>query len=136
MRMKPSISLADAQPMIAAARAEAERHGWLVSVAVVDESGVLVAFERMDGANPQSAEISRGKAWTAAVTRQATKALEDVVKERPATLSFAGRVPVQGGLPVKLGTDFIGGIGVSGAASKDDEQVAQAGLAALPSSKP
>jgi len=136
MRMKPSISLADAQPMIAAARAEAERQGWLVSIAVVDESGVLVAFERMDGANPQSADISRGKAWTAAVTRSPTKALEDVVKERPATLSFAGRVPVQGGLPIKVGADCIGGIGVSGAASKDDEQAAQAGLAALPPSKP
>jgi len=136
MRMKPSISLADAQPMIAAARAEAERAGWSVSIAVVDESGVLVAFERMDGANPQSPDISRGKAWTAAVTRTPTKALEDVVKDRPATLSFAGRVPVQGGLPIKVGNDCIGGIGVSGAASKDDEQVAQAGLAALPPGKP
>ena len=122
--------------MIAAARAEAERAGWLVSIAVVDESGILVAFERMDGANPQSADICRGKAWTAAVTRLATKTLEDVVKDRPATLAFEGRVPVQGGLPIKVGADCIGGIGVSGAASKDDEQVAHAGLAALKLGKP
>ena len=129
--MKPSLTLAEARQIIAAARAEAEKNQWSVSIAVVDDSGNLLALERADGAFPHSVELAMGKAWTAAVVRNTTKALEDMVKERPGLLSFPGHVRVQGGLPIKSGADFVGGVGVSGAASHQDEQCAHAGLAAI-----
>ena len=131
MRLKPSLTAADARTILAAAQAEAEKNHWNVSVAVVDDSGVLLAFERMDGAPPASAEISTRKAWTAAVTRHPTKTLEDLVKDRPALVGFPGQLRVQGGLPIKHQGECVGAVGVSGVASHQDEQVAAAGIAAL-----
>jgi len=131
MRTKSTLTAADGLRIIAAGKVEAEKNGWNVSIAVVDESGFLLAFERMDLANPQSADISIRKAWTAAAARVPTKALEDIAKDRPGTLAFAGRLPVQGGMPVKVGADCVGAVGVSGVASHQDEQVAQAGILGL-----
>lgn len=131
MRMKPSLTAADARQILAAARAEAEKNQWTVTVAVVDDGGALLALERMDGAFPQSAEIATKKAWTAAMVRMPTKAMEDMVKDRPALISFPGQVRVQGGLPITSGSDCVGAVGVSGAASAQDEQCARAGIAAL-----
>lgn len=131
MRMKPSLTLSDARQLAAAARAEAEKNHWAVTIAVVDDGGALLLLERADGAFPQSAEIAWGKARTAALVRMPTKALEDMVKDRPALVTFPGQVRVQGGLPIKSGAEFVGAVGVSGAASHQDEQCAQAGLAAL-----
>jgi glc operon protein GlcG len=131
MRMKPSLTLADAREIIAAAKAEAEKNQWTVSIAVLDEGGLLLALERMDGAFPQSAEIAIKKGWTAAMVRLPTKAMEDMVKDRPALVGFPGQLRVQGGLPIKVGAECVGAVGVSGAASPQDEQVAAAGIAAL-----
>lgn len=131
MRMKPSLTLADVRKILVAARAEAEKNGWAVTIAVVDEGGALIALERADGAFPQSAELAFGKARTAAALRLPTKAMEDMVKDRPGLLTFPGQVRVQGGLPIKSGADCVGAVGVSGAASPQDEQCAQAGIAAL-----
>ena len=132
MRMKPSLTAADAKLILAAARAEAEKNKWTVTIAVVDDGGMLLALERMDGAFPHSAEIAFKKAWTAAVVRLPTKTMEDMVKERPALLAFPGQVRVQGGLPIQHQGDWVGAVGVSGVASHQDEQVARAGIAALP----
>lgn len=131
MRMKPSLTAADARLILAAARAEAEKQSWNVTIAVVDEAGIPLALERMDGAFPQSAEIAVKKAWTAAAVRLPTKAAEDMVKERPALVMFPGQVRVQGGLPLKAGGECVGAVGVSGVASAQDEQVAAAGVAAF-----
>ncbi len=131
MRMKPSLTLTDARQILAAARAEAEKNQWAVTIAIVDDGGVLLALERADGAFPQSAQLAIGKAWTAAAVRLPTKAMEDMVKDRPGLLTFPGQVRVQGGLPIKSGADCVGAVGVSGAASHQDEQCAQAGIAAL-----
>jgi glc operon protein GlcG len=98
---------------------------------VVDDGGFLVHLERLDGAVGQSVLIATCKAQTAAATRTPTKVLEDIVKERPATATFPGRVPVQGGLPIMYQGECIGGVGVSGVKSHEDEQVASAGLKAL-----
>jgi glc operon protein GlcG len=129
--MRPSLTLADAQKILAAARTEAEKNKWAVSIAVVDDGGALLLLERMDGAFPQSAEIAFRKAWTAAAVRLPTKTMEDMVKERPALVTFPGQVRVQGGLPIKSGAEWVGAVGVSGAASHQDEEVARAGIAAL-----
>ncbi len=131
MRTKRALSLSDARRMIDAARAEAEQRRWNVSIAVVDDGGFLLLLERMDGAPLPSAEIATRKAWTAAMLRLPTKALEEVVKERPALVAFPGQLRVQGGLPIQVEGECVGAVGVSGVASHEDEQVARAGIAAL-----
>jgi glc operon protein GlcG len=132
--MRPSLTVADAQKILAAARTEAEKNQWAVTIAIVDDGGALLLLERMDGAFPQSAEIAFRKAWTAAAVRLPTKTMEDMVKERPALVTFPGQVRVQGGLPIKSGAEWVGAVGVSGAASHQDEEVARAGIAALEAS--
>ncbi len=131
MRMRPTLTLADARQIIAAALRAAEEKKWNVTVAVVDDGGALLALERMDGAFPHSAEIAVKKAWTAAVVRLPTKTMEDMVKERPALLAFPGQVRVQGGLPILARGECVGAVGVSGAASHQDEELARAGIAAI-----
>jgi len=131
MRQRFSLTSAEAQTAIAAAKSEAEKNNWKVSIAVVDEGGYLIRLERMDGAGLQSPEIATAKARTAALSRVPTKALEDVTKERVATVVFPGRLPVQGGLPIFYKGECVGGIGVSGVKSPEDEQIASAGVAAL-----
>jgi uncharacterized protein GlcG (DUF336 family) len=125
------LTAADAEKMLAACKAEAAKNKWNVSIAIVDDGGFLVLLERLDGAVAQSALIATCKAQTAAATRTPTKTLEDIVKDRPATVAFPGRVAVQGGLPIMYQGECVGAIGVSGAKSNEDEQVAAAGLKAL-----
>ena len=131
MRNKMCLALSDAQKIVAACKVEAETNKWNVSIAVVDDGGFLVHLERLDGAVGQSAGIATLKAQTAAMARTATKALEDVVKERPATGSFPGRLSVQGGVPIMYQGECVGAVGVSGVKSFEDEQVAKAGLRAI-----
>lgn len=131
MRNKMCLTAADAEKIVAGCKAEAAKNKWNVSIAVVDDAGFLVHLERLDGAVGQSGTIATFKAQTAAATRTPTKALEDIVKERPATVAFPGRVAVQGGLPILYQGECVGGVGVSGAKSHEDEQVASAGLKSL-----
>ncbi len=131
MRNKMCLTLADAAKIVAAGKAEAIKNKWNITIAVVDDGGFLVQLERMDGAVAQSAMIATCKAQTSAATRTPTKALEEIVKERPATVAFPGRVAVQGGLPIMYQGECVGAVGVSGAKSHEDEQVASAGLKAI-----
>ncbi len=131
MRTKTVLEAADAAIIIDAAKKEAVAHGWKVSIAVVDEAGYLLHLERQDGAPLQSPEIATGKARTAAIGRVPTKALEDVVRERPAVALMPGRLPIQGGVPLILDGEVIGGVGVSGVKSHEDEIVAEAGRKVL-----
>lgn len=126
------LTLAAVKQMVNAAETEAVRNNWAVSIAVVDDHGTLLAFRRMDGASLPSVEISQGKAGTAARFRRPTKALSDQVTEgRLVLLSLDGVTLLQGGLPITADGVVIGGIGVSGVTSEQDEMVAAAGLAAL-----
>jgi glc operon protein GlcG len=131
MRTKPCLTLDDANRAIAAAKAEAAKNQWAVTIAVVDDAGFLLHLERLDGASVATPEVATLKARTAAVSRAPTKRAEEMVKERPSILSLPGRVPVQGGLPIFHQGECVGAIGVSGAKSDQDEQVAQAGLAGI-----
>jgi glc operon protein GlcG len=131
MRNKLALTLSDAQKMLVAARIEAEKNSWNVTIAVVDEAGSLLMLERMDGARPQTAQVATLKARSAAITHRPGKVWEDTVKNRPGVLNFPDAFPVQGGLPIKVKDEIIGGIGVSGVQSHEDEQVALAGIAAL-----
>jgi uncharacterized protein GlcG (DUF336 family) len=132
MRQKSVLTAADAQKMMAACKAEAQKNKWAVTIAVVDDGGAALLLERLDGCGPMSAEVAMGKARTAALTGRPTKFFEDRVKERPAFLTFpTPGVMFQGGVPILHQGDCIGAIGVSGVQSHEDEQVAKAGVAAL-----
>ena len=131
MRSKPCLTLADVKIMMAACMAEADKNKWNVSVTIVDDSGFLLGFERMDGAPPISAEVSFGKARTSALTKRPSKFFEERVKERPAFVGFPAGILIQGGLPIMHENECVGAIGVSGVQSHEDEQVAQAGIKAL-----
>lgn len=131
MKQKPALELSDAQRMLAAARAEAEKNKWAVTICIVDEAGYPLILEKADGAPLPSTSIALGKAKAAALSRTSTKVLEDVIKERPAVATFPDRIPVQGGVPLVAGGVCVGGIGVSGVKSSEDEQVALAGSAVL-----
>jgi glc operon protein GlcG len=131
MRTKPCLTSADTEKMMAACLAEAQKNQWNVAVSIVDDGGYLLRFERMDGVAPISAEVSLGKARTAAVTKRPSKFFEERVKERPAFVNFPAGLLIQGGLPILHQNECVGAIGVSGVQSHEDEQIAQAGITAL-----
>ncbi len=131
MRMKTVLTADDAARIMAAAKAEAVAKGWNVSIAVVDEAGILMHLERMDGAGLQSPEVALQKARTSALAKLPTKHVEERVKERPGMLLFPDRLPLQGGLPILHDGECIGGVGVSGVQSHEDEIISAAGIAAI-----
>jgi glc operon protein GlcG len=131
VRNKPCLTSADVQKIMAGCKAEADKNNWKVSIAIVDDGGHLVHFDRMDGAPPISAKVSVGKALTSANTKRPSKFFEDRVKERPAFANFPAGILIQGGLPIMHQNECVGAIGVSGVQSQEDEQIAQAGLNAL-----
>jgi uncharacterized protein GlcG (DUF336 family) len=129
---KKSVSLEDAKKAPAAAAAEAKKNKWNMAIAIVDDAGHLVYFERIDETQFGSVDIAIGKARTAAAFKRPTKALEDALNSgQTAILSFPNTLPREGGLPILLDGKVIGSIGVSGGASPQDAQVAKAGLDAL-----
>jgi glc operon protein GlcG len=99
-------------------------------IAVADDSGRLIMLERMDGAPTISVDIAPGKARTAALFGRSSALLEEAIKTRPA-IGTAGHLLLQGGLPIMVNGIVIGSVGVSGATSQQDEQVAAAGIAAI-----
>lgn len=131
MKTKNCLIAQDAREIVQACRDAARKSQWNVSIAVVDEGGYLIHLERLDGAGPQTAEIATLKARTAALSRFPTKALEDMLRERPALGTFPDRLPVQGGLPILFRGELVGGLGVSGVKSAEDEQIAAAGIASF-----
>ncbi len=100
MRSKQALVAADVRVLLAAARDEAERLGLEVTIAIVDEAGVLLALERLDGARLHTPEAATLKARTAAIVRTPTADLQEPVADNPALLSFPGRMPLTGGVPL------------------------------------
>jgi uncharacterized protein GlcG (DUF336 family) len=131
MRTKPALTADDVEKMMAACMAEAKKNNWKVSIAIVDDAGRLWQLHRLEGAGGVTAEVAVGKAATAAKMGRPSKMMEDRLKERPAFLLFPGILPIQGGVPILSGGECVGAIGVSGVQSHEDEQVANAGIAAL-----
>jgi uncharacterized protein GlcG (DUF336 family) len=129
---KPVLTLEAATRVAAAAEAEARRNDWAVSIAVLDDSGHLVLFRRMDGAKLVAIDIAIGKARTAAYFQGPTKDLEaEVAGGRTALLPIDGFMPLEGGVPLISGGRMVGAVGVSGVTGAQDAQCAQAGAAAL-----
>lgn len=127
------LDIADARILIAAARAKSEAIGVPMCIAITDESGNLIAFERMDGGKVTSTTIAIDKAYTAAAAKKATH--EYGVASQPGSPAYGinsaigGRLMVVGGgLPVIADGAVVGGIGVSSGTPAQDTEVAQAGL--------
>jgi glc operon protein GlcG len=131
MRTKPTLEPSDIAKMIAAAKAEATKNGWDVAIAVVNDAGYAIHLERMNSVEGMNGEVAIAKARGAALTKRATKEWEDRLKERIGFLNFPNLLAIQGGLPIEHDGQCVGGIGVSGRPSHEDEIVARAGLAAL-----
>ena len=131
MKTKPCLTLDDCRKMIAACEAEARRNNWEVVIAILDDGGHLLMLERMDGATPANAEIAMQKGRSAAISRRSTKMWEDRIKDGRLAMLKMPVLPVQGGIPVMYQGECVGGIGVSGVQSHEDEQIAQAGADAL-----
>ena len=126
------VTLDQAKKMAAATAAESQKNGWRMAIAVVDNHGFLVYFERMPDTQMASVQVALDKAQAAAMYRRPTKAFEDgVAKGRTALLGLRGATPIEGGLLIMVGGKVIGGIGVSGANSDQDAAAAQAGLKVL-----
>jgi uncharacterized protein GlcG (DUF336 family) len=132
---KSSITSAAAQRMIAAAEAKATEMGRPMCIAVCDADGTIKAFSRMDGAPLLSVQISQDKAYTAISFSMATHEWFDFIKGDPPLLHGIVKtdrlVVFGGGYPIMADGQMIGGIGVSGGHYSHDQEVAQAGLAAL-----
>jgi len=130
---KKALSLAAARKMVAAAEAEAERNNWRGVVAVVDDGGWIILVERMDhAALTAGVELAPGKARAAALFKKPTQALEEAINHgRYAAIAARGFIEMQGGLPVVVDGEVIGGIGASFATPEEDARIAKAGLAAL-----
>ncbi len=128
------ISLEDAKKPAAAARAEAAKNNWTMAIAIVDTSGNLVFYEKMDNTQIASATVAIDKARSAVLYKRPTKAFQDAVAGGGAglrILRLQGAMPVEGGQPLIVDGKIIGAIGVSGDTSEHDNQCATAGVAAL-----
>jgi uncharacterized protein GlcG (DUF336 family) len=133
---KASVSSELAHRVIAAAEAKATEIGTPMVIAVCDESGVLKAFSRMDGAALLSVQIAQDKAYTAVGFGMPTGGWHDFIKDDPPLAAGAvggidRLVIFGGGFPITIGERIVGAIGVSGGHYTQDMQVAEAGLAAL-----
>lgn len=130
------LDIADAHTVITGARAKAQEIGVPMCIAVTDESGTLIAFERMDGAKITSVQLAIDKSFTATGIQKSTQSLGEVNQPgQPAhgiASALGGRmVAVGGGVPVLFGDVVVGGIGVSSGAPAQDHAVAIAGAAAF-----
>jgi glc operon protein GlcG len=136
---KPALGLDMAKKMVAACEAKARQEGWKMNIAVVDDGANLIAFERMDGAYLGSVQVAQHKAMTSANFPFSTRQFSELAfgKEGkpgviPGIANFPGIVTFAGGLPIITANKAqIGGIGVSGGTSDQDEQCAQAGMDAV-----
>ena len=135
---KKSVTLEGARTVITAAKLYAAKNNAPGGViAVVDEGGNLVALERLDGTYTAGANISIGKAKTAVMFKRPTKFFEEIIKNgRTAMVALSDFTPLQGGVPIMVDGQIVGGVGVSGAASAvQDEELAIAGAMALTEQK-
>lgn len=132
---QPGISWEAASTAAQAAVRYAESKGWKINVAVVDRGGNLVSFLRMPGAFIHSIDIAIDKAYTSASFGFPTKAWMGAIgHDDGMKFGFSAQprlIVFGGGLPIRVGDDWIGGIGVSGASEVQDEECAQTGISAL-----
>lgn len=133
MHTKPALGHDDVVAILHAARAEAQAHGWAVSIAVVDDGGHLLGQWRLDGASPMSAAMAPAKARAAALGRRETAVFEKMINDGRIAFLSAPELQgmLEGGVPVLVSGQVAGAVGVSGVKSSEDAQIARAGIAAV-----
>lgn len=130
--VKKTLNLAAIKTMVAAAEAEAQKRNVQVTICIVDESGNLLFLQKADGAGLNTIQFAQKKARHSAFYKQPSKAAADKLKAGDLqVLAFPDAFPNQGGLPIQIDGQTIGGIGVSGAPSEVDEAIGAMALAAL-----
>jgi glc operon protein GlcG len=130
----PVITLDQAKRVMAAAELQAAENTWQVAITILDSGGNLVMFHKIDNAQLSAIGVSEGKALTALQFKRPSKDLDDAIaRGGPGNrlLALKAITPIEGGLPILLDGKIVGAIGVSGAISSQDSQVAQAGVDAL-----
>lgn len=126
------LTLEDAKKIAAGAEAEAKRNNWPVVIVIVDDGGHMLYLQRFDEAQYGSIQVAIEKARAAIAFRRPTKVWEENIAEgRMRYLNLPGTLPIEGGLPIAVGEQYVGAIGVSGVRSFQDAQIAQAGIDAL-----
>ena len=134
MQTRTMLTLDDVRAIAQAAEAEALRHHWAVTIAVVDDGGHPLWLQRLDGAPPISAHIAPAKARTAAVGRRESRVYEESINQGRTAFLSAPTLDgmLEGGVPIMVDGQCVGAVGVSGVKSTEDVQIARAGIAALP----
>jgi glc operon protein GlcG len=130
----PPIGVENARKVAAVALAEAQKNNWYMAIAVVDPSGTLVYYEKMDNTQTGSASVAVEKARTAALFKRPSKVFQDLVTGGGPglrILGLPGAVPIEGGIPLVVNGQIVGAIGVSGDSSDHDGVCAQAGADSL-----
>ena len=127
MKTKHYLTLSDAEFLLEKAHQYAIQQQFNVSIAIVDETGNLLAMKRMDGASPMTANLCVEKAKCSAISRRPSKLFEDIIKNGQMgflTLnSFSGML--EGGEPILYEGQLVGAVGISGVKSFEDVAIAQ-----------
>lgn len=130
---KKTLTLDAAKEMAQAAERKAIENHWTAVISILDDGGNLLYLERMDGAPTGSIDVSQAKARSAVRFKSPTKNFSTALKNGSTALLKLDVVPFEGGIPVVVGDQIVGAIGVSGGTAETDGQVAQAGVDALQS---
>ena len=132
MKTQHILTLAEVDEILVAARNEAVKNNWAVTIAVVDEGGHLLGLSRLDSASPVSASIGIEKARTSAIGRRESKAFEDMINGgRFAFLSTPLLATLEGGVPIMFNGQCVGAVGVSGVKSDQDARIAAVGVSTV-----
>jgi glc operon protein GlcG len=127
---------AGAQTVLQSARESAQRRNAPSAIAVVDPAGDLLAFQRMDGVRPASADLAIQKARTAARLQRPTAEIEDSINQGRTAFVTAEITALRGGMPVRMNGEVVGAVGIAGSSKETDAEIARTAAAALnPSSQ-
>lgn len=131
LRATRSLTLEGAKNIVAGAEAEAVKNNWSVVIAIVDPAGELVFFQKGNNTRPSNVEFAIAKARTSARFQRDSRLLDSSVTAGRMQFLATSAFPIEGGVPIMVDGQIIGAVGVSGATSAQDAQVARAGIAAL-----
>ncbi|SHL83376.1 glc operon protein GlcG [Bradyrhizobium lablabi] len=126
-----TLDQAGAQTVLQAAKESAQQRNAPSAIAVVDPAGDLLAFQRMDGVRPASADLAIAKARTAARLQRSTSEIEDNINQGRTAFVTAGVLVLRGGMPVRVNGAVVGAVGVAGLSKETDAEIANTAAAAL-----
>ena len=130
----PPLTTEVARKAASVALANARANNWTMAAAVVDPAGILVHFERMDDTQKASSKIAIDKAWSAALFKRPTKTFQDSIERGGIGLrvtKLRGAMPVEGGVPLVVNGQIVGGLSISGGTAEQDGQCAKAAVDAM-----